>query len=95
MIVEPLLIFLIIVLAVTSALETQFEENVSFDTDLPSYGVKKGVHVHEEAEEVFAPVAMWVEALDLLLQKMKKRDFDFGRVKGISGAGQQHGSVYV
>ncbi|KAK6355287.1 hypothetical protein TWF696_004399 [Orbilia brochopaga] len=82
------------VLAVRSNLETVFEEAVSFDTDLPSYGVRKGVFVNDKDHEVYAPVAMWIEALDLILQRMKSRGFDFSRVMGISGAGQQHGSVY-
>ncbi|KAM4606083.1 xylulose kinase isoform 2-T2 [Polymixia lowei] len=37
---------------------------------------------------------MWVKALDLLLDKMKRAGFDFSRVKALSGSGQQHGSVY-
>ncbi|KAF3922063.1 hypothetical protein ABW20_dc0108096 [Dactylellina cionopaga] len=82
------------VLAVRSNLETVFEEAVSFDLDLPSYGVRKGVFVNEKDDEVYAPVAMWIEALDLVLQRMKNKGFDFSNVKGISGAGQQHGSVY-
>ncbi|EPS43963.1 hypothetical protein H072_2078 [Dactylellina haptotyla CBS 200.50] len=82
------------VLAVRSNLETVFEEAISFDLDLPSYGVRKGVFVNDKDDEVYAPVAMWIEALDLILQRMKNRGFDFSRVKGISGAGQQHGSVY-
>ncbi|KAJ6260931.1 hypothetical protein Dda_3592 [Drechslerella dactyloides] len=81
------------VLAIESSLETVFEEAVSFDADLPSYGVHKGVFVNDTDHEVYAPVAMWIEALDLILQRMKNRGFDFSRVKGISGAGQQHGSV--
>jgi xylulokinase len=38
---------------------------------------------------------MWVEALDLLLQELRDAGVDFGRVRAISGAGQQHGSVYL
>jgi xylulokinase len=38
---------------------------------------------------------MWVEALDVLLGKLKAQGVDLGRVAGISGAGQQHGSVYL
>ncbi|KAG7267221.1 hypothetical protein CRUP_004562, partial [Coryphaenoides rupestris] len=34
------------------------------------------------------------QALDLLLDKMKKAGFDFSLVKALSGSGQQHGSVY-
>lgn len=37
---------------------------------------------------------MWIEAVDLVLQRLKEKDCPFERIKGISGAGQQHGSVY-
>ena len=37
---------------------------------------------------------MWVEALDLVLNNLKKADFKFDKVRAISGSGQQHGSVY-
>ena len=38
---------------------------------------------------------MWIEALDLIFTRMQQKRFDFTRVKGISGSGQQHASVYV
>jgi xylulokinase len=38
---------------------------------------------------------MWVAALDLLLERVKAGGFELGRIAGISGAGQQHGSVYL
>jgi len=38
---------------------------------------------------------MWVEALDLVLADVKAAGVDLSRVAGISGAGQQHGSVYL
>jgi xylulokinase len=53
------------------------------------------VHKNEKENEVYAPVAMWIEALDLILTRMKEAGFDFSSVRGVSGAGQQHGSVYV
>jgi len=37
---------------------------------------------------------MWLEAVDLVLQRLKEAGTPFERIKGISGAGQQHGSVY-
>jgi xylulokinase len=37
---------------------------------------------------------MWLEAVDLVLQRLKEKGTPFHRIKGISGAGQQHGSVY-
>jgi xylulokinase len=37
---------------------------------------------------------MWIEALDLVLSRLQKNKVPFSRVRGISGAGQQHGSVF-
>lgn len=44
--------------------------------------------------QVGSPPEMWVDALDMLLRRMKDRAFDFSRVVALSGSGQQHGSVY-
>ena len=49
---------------------------------------------NEEEHEVYAPIALWLQALDELLLRLKNKGIDYSRVKGISGAGQQHGSVY-
>lgn len=43
---------------------------------------------------MFAPPAMWLEAVDLVLDQLKNDGLDFSRVKGISGAGMQHGTVF-
>ncbi|CAO3661552.1 unnamed protein product [Umbelopsis ramanniana] len=38
---------------------------------------------------------MWVKAMDILLERLSKNaDIKIENIKGISGAGQQHGSVY-
>lgn len=37
---------------------------------------------------------MWVKAVDLVLQRLQASGMDFGKVRAISGSGQQHGSVY-
>jgi xylulokinase len=37
---------------------------------------------------------MWLDAIDLLMERMKKAGIQFGEIAAISGAGQQHGSVY-
>ncbi len=71
-----------------------YEAKVDFDADLSKYGIKKGVFVKEAERAVYAPVAMWLEAVDLVLQRLKEKGTPFQRIKGISGAGQQHGSVY-
>ncbi|EPY86841.1 hypothetical protein CB1_000295001 [Camelus ferus] len=47
-----------------------------------------GVHVHEDGLTVTSPVLMWVQALDIILEKMKASGFDFSQVLALSGAGQ-------
>lgn len=37
---------------------------------------------------------MWLESLDLVLSRFRKKGLDFSRIKGISGAGMQHGTVF-
>ena len=80
--------------AVTSTLQVSHSAVFDFDADAPAYGIAKGVLSNEATREVFAPVAMWLAAIDGVLARLKAGGMDFSRVKGISGAGQQHGSVY-
>lgn len=70
-------------------------QSVHFDSELPQYGTKDGVHRDESSPgRVTAPALMWVDALELLLAKLKESGFPFSRIKAVSGSGQQHGSVY-
>lgn len=66
----------------------QHESSVHFDRELPSYGTTNGALHGEEAGEVYCPVALWVEALDLLMDKMKKAGVNFSAIVAISGAAQ-------
>lgn len=50
--------------------------------------------VNDDEGEVFAPVAMWLESLDLVLQRLQEQNTPLNRIRGISGSCQQHGSVY-
>ncbi|RMZ90659.1 hypothetical protein DV736_g2109, partial [Chaetothyriales sp. CBS 134916] len=81
-------------LVVDSSLKKVYEAKFSFDSDAKGYNVTKGVLTNEAEGEVFAPVAMWLQALDMVLQRLKDQGLDFSRVRGISGAGMQHGSVF-
>lgn len=81
-------------LAVTSQLKVLYEAKFDFDAESTGFDVKNGVLTNEAEREVFAPVAMWLQALDAVLDKLKLAGLDFNRIRGISGAGQQHGSVY-
>ena len=79
---------------VDSQLKVHHEVRFEFDVDAKGYDVKKGVLTNEELHEVYAPVAMWLQALDVVMERLKADGLDFSRVKAVSGAGQQHGSVY-
>ncbi|RZR83823.1 hypothetical protein BHM03_00010534 [Ensete ventricosum] len=69
-------------------------ESVHFDTELPHYSTKDGVYRDPSGNgRIVSPTLMWVEALDVLLEKLKSK-VDYGKVVAISGSGQQHGSVY-
>ena len=81
-------------LVVNSDLKVVYVSKFDFDADSRGFPIKKGVITNEAEHEVYAPVALWLQALDGVLDGLKKQGLDFARVKGISGAGQQHGSVY-
>ena len=81
-------------IAVTSQLKVVYEAKFDFDVDSHGFDVRKGVLTNEEEHEVYSPIALWLQALDQLLIRLREEGIDFARVEGISGAGQQHGSVY-
>lgn len=70
------------------------EAKVDFDEDLAKYGIEKGVLTNPSEGEIFAPVAMWLDAIDLVLLRLRDNGLDFSRVQGMSGAGMQHGTVF-
>ncbi|XP_064906464.1 xylulose kinase isoform X4 [Columba livia] len=82
------------VIAIDEQLRVIYEDNVHFDKDLPEFKTQGGVYIHSDRLTVTSPVLMWVKALDMILQKMKSSGFNFSQVRALSGAGQQHGSVY-
>jgi len=71
------------------------ERSVNFGERLPQYKSPKGFLANEDAAIKHSDPLMWVEALELLLQDLRSAGVDLSRVRGISGAGQQHGSVYL
>ncbi|KAK9453784.1 hypothetical protein V1511DRAFT_462034 [Dipodascopsis uninucleata] len=81
-------------IAIDANLKLVCQANVEFDVDTPEYKTKKGVYTNPTLNEVYAPVAMWIKAFDILLRKLRAAELDFSKVRSISGAGQQHGSVY-
>lgn len=81
-------------IVVSSDLKVMSVAKFDFDADSHGFEIKNGVQTNEAEHEVFAPVALWLQALDAVLARLQAQGLDFRRVKGISGAGQQHGSVY-
>ncbi|KAA8528414.1 hypothetical protein F0562_035769 [Nyssa sinensis] len=68
---------------------------VNFDSELPHYKTKDGVFRDPSIDgRIVSPTLMWVEALDLILQRLLKSKLDFGKIVAVSGSAQQHGSVY-
>ena len=71
------------------------EHTVDYDRDLPQYGTRHGV-IRGEGGRVEAPPKMWAEALDALMARMASAEPGaVARLAAVSGAAQQHGSVYL
>ncbi|KAJ4827069.1 Xylulose kinase 2 [Turnera subulata] len=78
-----------------SGLNVVKSEQIRFDSDLPHYNTKDGVFRDPSNNgRIVSPTLMWVEALDLVLERLSKLSLDFGKIAAVSGSGQQHGSVY-
>ena len=71
------------------------DRSVNFGQRLPQYNSPKGFLANSDEAIKHSDPLMWVEALELVLQDLKSAGVDLGQVRGISGAGQQHGSVYL
>ncbi|KAH6984940.1 hypothetical protein BKA56DRAFT_325630 [Ilyonectria sp. MPI-CAGE-AT-0026] len=81
---------------VDSDLKAISQAKVDFDGDFGAkYGIRKGVHVRDATGEVFAPVALWMESLDLVLDRLAEAaPVPLSRIRAVSGSCQQHGSVF-
>jgi len=64
------------------------ESAVHFDRDLPHYQTVNGAIKGPDDGEVTSPVLMWIEAIDLIFERMKASNVDFSAIAAISGAGQ-------
>jgi xylulokinase len=68
---------------------------ISFGARLPAYGCPNGFLPNDNPAIKHSDPLLWVAALDLLLDEMRASGVDFSQVAAVSGAGQQHGSVYL
>ena len=70
------------------------ECSINFGERLQKYNSPNGFFYGESENEVYSNPLMWLEAIDLLFTELKNL-CDLNKIKAISGAGQQHGSVYL
>ena len=77
-------------------LDNGIEEKLSlnFDTALPQYGTKEGVPPSPDPTLAQADPMMWVQALDLMMQRLRDRN-ELQNIAAISVSAQQHGTVYL
>lgn len=68
---------------------------VNFGRELPSYGSPNGFLPCDDELVRRADPLMWLDGLELLFEKMRKSGLPLAEIEGISGSGQQHGSVYL
>lgn len=78
----------------TDSGEIVAEASVNFGERLPEYKAPQGFIPDGPNSEVHSDPRMWLDALELLLDELKQT-CDLSKVAAISGAGQQHGSVYL
>ena len=78
---------------INESLKVIAEDKVAFDQDLKEYRTHHGFHEGPNGR-VTTPTIMWVKALDLLMERIRIQGVDMSQIVALSGAGQQHGSVY-
>ena len=71
------------------------EESVGFGTDLPDYGQPSGFIPGGDDGEVHSDPLMWLDALEILFERLAASAVDLSEISAVSGSGQQHGSVYL
>lgn len=75
---------------------TVFEHSLNFDRDFPEYGTTAGIVRGDGPHEMLASPLMWADALDRMMSILASdAGLDLGAIRAISGAAQQHGSVYL
>ncbi|PAV77204.1 hypothetical protein WR25_11655 [Diploscapter pachys] len=52
-----------------------------------------GVLIADDRKTIRSPVKMWLQAMDIVLERLPK-SIDITKLRGISGCAQQHGTVY-
>jgi len=75
--------------------ELLLEETVNFGQDLPEFGCPQGFIEHDDPLVKHGDPLLWAAAMDLLFSRLQAQGAPLAAVAGISGSGQQHGTVYL
>ena len=78
----------------TDAGEVLFTESINFGERVSKYNAPSGYHTNEQGE-FFADPMMWLDGLDLLLEKLKSKEAPLNKIEAIAGTAQQHATVYL
>lgn len=77
------------------SLKVSEELSVNFGKDLPQYNSPAGYILDGAGGQVHSNPLMWLDALDLLFERITDQGWKLSEVIALSGSGQQHGSVYL
>jgi len=72
-----------------------YRNSLNFDKELSHYNTQNGVIILDNENVIHSYPLMWVEALELLFEKMRDAKVSLFEIKAVSGSGQQHGTVYL
>jgi len=86
-----------IVLEITgSERRVVFQRSLNFDRDFPHYGTRSGVLPHADPRVATSAPLLWADALDRFMGILARDSgADLRELRAVSGAAQQHGSVYL
>lgn len=73
--------------------EVVYIDSVNYDEDLPDYNTQNGVIQGRDEGVSESNPKMWLEAIEVLFERLKKSDIEQNKIMEISVSGQQHGLV--
>jgi len=72
------------------------QRSLNFDADFPQYGTRSGVLPRPDPLVATSSPLLWAEALDRFMGILARDStLDLTQLRAVSGAAQQHGSVYL
>jgi len=78
-----------------AARKVAFSAAVNYGRDLPQYGSPDGFLPHDDVLVRHADPRMWVEGLELVLNRLQETGCPMGDIAAIGGDAQQHATVYL